>query len=157
MDFSAINGNSLTRKMHELTFRELDKMRLESNGDVLEISPEKSVILAKNGKPREGRFDFLVVKGNKKIGIEVLTRPSKGKLRAKLPYANEADEFIFVLPKDSLNFYKNPKGKVFHSWKKVNSFGREFSSNSLKAWLLDSENEKFVEKGLFREVFNVKK
>ncbi|MFH1240199.1 MAG: hypothetical protein V1672_03190 [Candidatus Diapherotrites archaeon] len=143
--------------MHELTFQELNKMRISGNGTVKEISPEKEVVFSKNGKPREGSFDFLLVVGNKTIGIEILTRPSKGKLKQKLFYADEVDEFIFVLPENSLNFYKILDGKPFNNWKKINYFGNEFSSDFLKVWLLNTEKGKFVEKGVFKTIFNVKK
>ena len=143
--------------MHELTFQELNKMRIAGHGTVKEISPEKDVIISKNGKLREGSFDFLLVVGTKRIGIEILTRPSKGKLKQKLFYADEVDEFIFVLPENSLNFYKILKGKAFNNWKKINYFGKEFSSDFLKVWLLDTEKGEFVEKGIFKSIFNVKK
>ena len=156
LNLTLVNGNSLTKKMHELTFQELNRMRLTGHGIVKEISPEKEVIFSKNGKPREGSFDFLLVVGSKTIGIEILTRPSKGKLKQKLFYADEVDEFIFVLPENSLNFYKILDGKPFNNWKKINYFGNEFSSDFLKVWLLDVENEKFTRKDVFRKIFNVK-
>lgn len=156
MNLNLINGNALTKKMHELTFQELNKMRIAGHGTVKEISPEKEVTISKNGKLREGSFDFLLVIENKSIGIEILTRPSKGKLKQKLFYADEVDEFIFVLPENSLNFYKILEGRPFNNWKKINYFGKEFSSDFLKVWLLDVEKGKFVKKGMFRTIFNVK-
>lgn len=157
MNLTLINGNALTKKMHELTFQELNKIRIAGHGSVKEISPEKDITISKNGKLREGSFDFLLIIGTKRIGIEILTRPSKGKLKQKLFYADEVDEFIFVLPENSLNFYKILKGRPFNNWKKINYFGKEFSSDFLKVWLLDSENEKFTKKDVFRKIFNVKK
>lgn len=73
--------------MHLQVFYELNRMRVQRDPEIVSISPEKTVLVEKNGVEREGKFDFLVQTGQKTIGIEVLTRPSQGKLKEKLVYA----------------------------------------------------------------------
>lgn len=142
--------------MHLAVFHELQRMRVNKNPELLEISPEKTVLLEKQGKERQGRFDFLVQAKGRAIGIEVLTRPSKGKLKAKLPYASEVDEFIFVLPHDSMEFYRKRKMNGFKRAAPKKFLSSEFSSPKLQAWLLDYSNGKIAEKGAFSRLFEVK-
>ncbi|MFH1663999.1 MAG: hypothetical protein ABH986_04305 [archaeon] len=128
--------------------------------EIKKICPEQSVLIhskTNSCDSNQGRFDFLVeTKQNKLIGIEVLTRPTKGKMKSKLRYASEADEFIFVIPFNSMEFYRKPTQKVFHKKAKLKFFGKEFSDKNLFAWLLDLHNGKFTEKKEFSKVFNVK-
>ncbi len=152
-----INGNNKTNLMHLYAFNELNKMHLNQVLEIKKICPEQTVLInsKNNSCLNEGRFDFLVeTKENKIIGIEVLTRPSKGKMKNKLRYASEADEFIFVLPFNSMEFYRKQK-KVFHKKSKQKFFGKEFSKKNLFVWLLNLKEGKFTEKQLFSKIFNV--
>ncbi|PIN99269.1 MAG: hypothetical protein COT90_00350 [Candidatus Diapherotrites archaeon CG10_big_fil_rev_8_21_14_0_10_31_34] len=146
--------------MHLYTFNELNKMHFNQELEIKKICPEQTVLIQSKTNPdlcNKGSFDFLVeTKKNKLIGIEVLTRPSKGKMKNKLRYAIEADEFIFVLPFNSMEFYRKPTKKVFHKKAKLKFFGKEFSDKNLFVWLLDLKNGKFTEKDLFNKIFNVK-
>ncbi len=145
--------------MHLYTFNELNKMHFSGNLNIKKIQPEQTVLIHSKKNfllSNEGRFDFLVeTKTNKLIGMEVLTRPSKGKMKNKLRYAKEADEFIFVLPFNAMEFYRKQK-KIFHKKAKLKFFGKEFSDKNLFVWLLDLKNGIFTEKNTFNKVFNVK-
>ncbi len=144
--------------MHLYTFNELNKMHLNNELEIKKICPEQSVLIhSKNNSNlcNEGRFDFLVeTKQSKIIGMEVLTRPSKGKMKNKLRYAREADEFIFVLPLNSMEFYRKPEKKGFPKKVKSKFFGREFSDKNLFVWLLDLKKG-FIIKNSFNKIFNV--
>jgi len=154
-----INGNTKTNLMHLYTFNELNKMHVKQELNLKRICPEQTVLIHSKTNSfcsNEGKFDFLVeTKDNKLIGMEVLTRPSKGKMKNKLRYANEADEFIFVLPFNSMEFYRKPE-KVFHKKAKLKFFGKEFNKKNLFVWLLDLSKGKFTEKKAFSKIFNVK-
>lgn len=155
-----IEGNNKTNAMHLHCFHELNRMHVRNELPLKFIHPEQTVILSsfQGLSPRKGKFDFLVetMKG-KLIGFEVLTRPSKGKMKEKLAYANEVDEFVFVLPHDAMQFYQKPKTKVFHKKCRLKYFGNEFSSSSLKAWMFNLRDGRFTEKSSFNKVFCVKK
>ncbi len=142
--------------MHLIVFHELQKMRVNNQLQIMDIALEKTVLLEKQGRERQGRFDFLVQAKNKTIGIEVLTRPSQGKLKSKLPYSNEVDEFIFVLPHDSMEFYRKKKMNGFKRRAPKKFFSQDFSNKKLKAWMLDCKQAKITEKGSFRKIFEVK-
>lgn len=156
---SGVNGNNKTNLMHLYAFNEFNKMHFNQEMKIKRICPEQTVLIhSKNNVNlcNEGRFDFLVeTKENKLIGVEVLTRPSKGKMKNKLRYAKEADEFIFVLPFNSMEFYRKPTKKVFHKKAKLKFFGKEFAGKNLFVWLLDLKNGKFTEKNSFNKIFNV--
>jgi len=145
--------------MHLYTFNELHKMHFNKKIELKKICPEQTVLIHSKTNSdlcNEGRFDFLVeTKKNKAIGIEVLTRPTKGKMKNKLRYAKEADYFVFVLPYNSMEFYRKQK-KVFHKKAKLKFFGKEFSGKNLFVWLLDLQKGEFTEKKEFSKVFNVK-
>ena len=151
MDFK---GNSFTQIMHLYVLNELHKMRVNCQILVNSISLEKNVEIEKNGKKVCGSFDFLVNSNGKLLGFEVLTRPTQGKMREKLAYAKNVDEFIFVLPFDSLGFYKKPKTKIFHKQAKLNFFEKEFRNPKIRVWLFDIRTGKF-EKEQFNQLFNV--
>lgn len=139
--------------MHFYTMHELRKDSLLGKR-IAHIAPEQGVLIDKKGQ-RAGKFDFLVrLEGNGLAGFEVLTRPTKGKLKAKLPYAQSVDEFIFVLPEGALDFYRKRAGKPFKVHARPKSFPAEFSDQKLRAWLFDVKARKFSEKGRFSEVFN---
>ena len=140
--------------MHLLVFHELNRLRVTNEWPIENILPEKTVLLTKTDSPRKGRFDFLVQTRNKSIGLEVLTRPSQGKLRQKLAFAREVDEFVFVLPKHSMEFYKKRKNNELSSRARPNFFGKEFKSPKLSAWIVDVSEGKILKKGVFSKVFN---
>ena len=154
----AFNGNSKTRLMHKIALEEIENCY--SNHSICFLKPEQTVILEPlkdNGFERKGRFDFLLeTKDRELVGFEVLTRPSKGKLKRKLSYAKEAQKFVFVLPENSLELYRRMEKRPFEKFKKDHCFPKEFSSQSLQAWLLDLNEKKVVEKNVFSKVFNVK-
>ena len=144
--------------MHFIALHELHKLHARQELNIKRIIPEQDVMLHKHHSARKGRFDFLVeTNDNKVIGMEILTRPSAGKLKEKLFYADEVDEFIFVLPFNDLEFYQKPKQKVFHKQMRRNFFEKEFNSKKLSAWMLDVSNAQFVLKDKFNKVFNVEK
>lgn len=104
-----------------------------------------------------GAFDFfLETTDGKKIGFEILTRPSKGKLKRKLEiYFHNVDEFVFVLPSNSLKFYQKQSKKGLHVITAQKKFPKEFSSKKLKVWLFDLETKQFTKKDTFNKIFNV--
>jgi len=142
--------------MHLLVFNELNRLRVKRQPEIVSITPEKSVLLEKNGREREGRFDFLVRAKDKTIGVEVLTRPSQGKLKEKLAYAQEVDEFVFALPSDSLGLYRKKKLNGFKRLAPKKFLGKEFLDRKLKVWLLDCRQGLVSEKGPFFKIFDVK-
>ncbi|MDO8538607.1 MAG: hypothetical protein Q7S21_07020 [archaeon] len=147
-----------TKVMHFLTIHELHKIHANQEWNIKRIIPEQEVILHKHHSLRKGKFDFLVeTVDNKIIGFEVLTRPSAGKMKEKLAYANEVDEFVFVLPYNDLEFYQKPRQKVFHKQIRRSSFGKEFNSKKLSAWMLNIPSAHFVLKDKFNKIFNVEK
>lgn len=118
------------------------------------VFPEKEVLLER-AVLTEGKFDFLVesIEG-KTIGVEVLTRPTPGKLLKKLSYAKKSDEFIFVLPCNSLELYKKKKNNGLHFFARKKSLPPEFASKSLFIWLFDPTTKEFLSKGVFSKEFN---
>jgi len=143
--------------MHKLTLEEIKKCY--SNPSLCFVKPEQTVILEplrENGVERKGRFDFLVETGrHETIGFEVLTRPSKGKMKRKLSYSNEVQKFVFVLPAGALALYKRQKKKPFVKALPKNCFPKQFNSPSIYAWLLDVKEKKFSEKAELSKLFNV--
>jgi len=150
------NGNSLTKFMHLLVFHELNRMRVKGQEKIISIQPEKTVLLEKDGVERQGRFDFLVLAKDKTLGIEVLTRPSQGKLREKLAYAKEVDQFVFALPENSLGLYRKKKANGLKRIAPKKFLSKEFSDQKLQAWLVDCRQGKITEKGSFEKIFEVK-
>lgn len=133
-------------------------MHANNEWNISRIIPEKDVLLHKHHALRKGSFDFLVeTLDNKVIGVEVLTRPSAGKLKEKLVYANEVDEFVFVLPFNDLEFYQKPRQKVFHKQIRRTSFQKLFNNKKLSAWMLNISGAHFVLKDKFNKIFNVEK
>ncbi len=95
-------------------------------------------------------------KNGKTTGIEVLSRPSKGKMKQKLSYAKEVDEFVFVLPSNALELYrKNPRNGFRLQVRKL-FFSAEFSTPTLQAWLVDPQSGTIVQKDRFSKLFNAK-
>ncbi len=161
MKLISASGESKTVLMHLHTLHELHRQHMRKQLKILRICPEKDVLLENssvycNGK--KGKFDFLVaLAGGKFMGMEVLSRPSKGKLKEKLLYADQVDEFVFVLPHNCLEFYRKPKKKVFHKNSRPKFFEKTFNRKNLFVWLLDVKAGRFGEKSLFAKAFNVEK
>lgn len=144
--------------MHLYTKHELYKGHLTALQPLQKLEGEKTVILNKKGgtAKRLGKFDFYAELANgKKIGIEVLTRPTHGKIREKLAYAENVDQFIFVLPHEAMDIYRKRKSKPFKPVAKQKAFSKELNDPKLHVWLFDVANERFAEKGRFDKVFNV--
>lgn len=143
--------------MHLYTKHELHKMHFLDKMKIERIIPEQDVLIDREKRklPFRGRYDFLVeTRNNKFIGIEVLSRPTQGKLKEKLAYAKYVDEFIFVLPEGSMEFYRKPKTKIFHKHVRMNFLGKEFASPALHVWLIDLRKG-LVEKDVLSRIFNV--
>ena len=154
-----LNGNNLTRLFHLATLHELYKSNLLKEAEILKVVPEQTVLLEPlhGNSIRKGRFDFLVLnKNGKTIGIEVLTRPSRGKMRKKLSYAKEVDEFVFVLPIGSFEPYRKKPRNGFKLQGKKPFFSPEFSIPTLQAWLVDPQSGTIVQKDRFSRLFNAK-
>ncbi len=155
------NGNALTEMMHFYTLHELKKMHVLKEMPLARISPEHAVVLKDKRHTRYlrlGSIDFLVeTAGGKLLGIEVLTRPTRGKLVNKLAYAKSVDEFVFVVPDCALGFYRRPRTKVFHKQWRAAALPKEFGSEKLHAWMFDTQKRKFTEKGVFSKIFFTEK
>lgn len=151
----SFNGNRLTELMHFYTLHELKKMHCLFILPLKKIFHEKTAVI---GNGQKGSFDFLVeTVSGKEIGIEVLTRPSKGKMKQKLSYSKNVDEFIFVIPEHFLENYKIHEKKGFKGAVKKHFLPKEFSSQKLFAWIFDTEKRAFTTKASFSGVFNTAK
>lgn len=171
-----MNGNKLTHWMHLIVWNELHKMRVNQELSIHSIIPEKTVLLSpsnsngnySNGNGhytgnhffhdhvKMGSFDFLVETPNKKIGFEVLSRPSKHKMQRKLMYLDKVDEFVFVIPSNSFEFFRKGKSKSFYFSLRKKFFPKEFKKQNLKVWLLNLNTLEIEEKNGFEQLFNVK-
>jgi len=138
--------------MHSLTLRELREMHADGGPAACRIEAEKQTVLPSR---RIGSYDFLVKTGSGAIGVEVMTRPTKGKLKEKLRYRHNVDSYVFVLPANSLGLYRKKPKKGFHTRARPRRFPKEFNDSGIRAWLLDAGKEKFTEKGAFAKIFNV--
>ncbi|MCR4368286.1 MAG: hypothetical protein NUV67_00060 [archaeon] len=150
------SGNEFTKLMHECTLKEINSSREFNGKHVNKILPEKEVTLTKKGM-RKGSFDFfLETEEGTTIGMEILTRPSKGKLRQKLFYAHEADEYVFVLPKDAIEDYRK-RDKVFRHLTRQKFLPKEFDNPKLHVWLFDRNSRKIIAKLPLAGLFNVQR
>ena len=138
--------------MHCLTLKELKRMDSEKAISHASIEEEKQTVLPEQ---RTGSYDFLVETGNRSIGIEVMTRPTKGKMKEKLRYKSNVDCYIFVLPAHSLGLYRKTQKKGFPRKARPKFFPKEFNGPEIRAWLLDAAGERFTEKCAFSKIFNV--
>ncbi len=143
--------------MHLLVWTELQRLRVNQLMPITHISAEQSVILAASKwhrLPREGKYDFVVETPKKTVGFEVLTRPTKGKMVKKLSYMDEVDEFVFVIPRDSLLPYqKTPQN---HGWKvREKKLPPIFAQKGLWVWLVDLEKQRITDKHPFPRIYNV--
>ncbi|MDO8428737.1 MAG: hypothetical protein Q7S92_05990 [Candidatus Diapherotrites archaeon] len=143
-------NSDVSKTMHALTFLELKKLNLIASATLIQTIEEIPLL----SETQAGVYDFYFKANGKTIGMEVLARPSKGKLKQKLFYANYVDEFIFVLPVESFNFYKIQK-LAFLSKVRPSYFSKEFNSEKLFVWLLDLEKKEFIAKNRFNKVFRV--
>lgn len=148
-----VNGNKTTALMHLLTLHELNRIRVTGKWPITRMSSEQSVLLhAQNGSAREGKFDFLVETPRKKIGFEVLTRPSKGKMLKKLAYMQEVDDFVFVIPHDALLPYQRTEKN--HGWKvRSKKLPPLFGQKGLFVWLVDIDKQEIVAKQPFTKLY----
>lgn len=149
---SGLTGNNLTKRMHRLTLRELKRMGREKDLVIGSIEEEKHTMLPLK---RVGSYDFLVESGKGPIGIEVMTRPTKGKLKEKLRYKGKVSVFVFVLPSNSLGLYRKTQNHGLPRQARPKFFPCDFRSDEIEVWLLDAASGQFTEKGTFAEIFNV--
>ena len=104
-----------------------------------------------------GSYDFFVECNGKKIGFELMCRPTKGKLKEKLRYLDFVDKYVFVLPVGSLELYKRHSVKCFEPLTRPKFFPKEFASKKLFVWLCSIDEKRIVEHARFSRVFNVEK
>src|SRR3989338_2358947 len=148
-------GNHLTPLMHLYTRHELNKMHLFERRLVNVVAEKATVLRKERAKtPRKGRFDFFVETfDGKRMGVEGLTRPSEGKLKEKLAYAVDVEEFVFVLPDGSLNTHRRPTQKVFHKQDRSTPLSPVFNNLKLRVWLFDVKHHQFTVKDKLNKVF----
>lgn len=157
-----VNGNKATALMHLLVWTELQRMRVNQVWPITRMTQEQTVLLegdhlshrTHTHSNREGRFDFFVETPKKNIGFEVLTRPTKGKILKKMAYMQDVDEFIFVIPHDSLQPYeRTPKN---HGWKvRPKYLPEDFGQRGLYVWLVDLDTQQIVAKKHFSALYFV--
>jgi hypothetical protein len=157
-----VNGNKTTALMHLLVWTELQRMRVNQIWPITRMTQEQTVLLDGNHlshrthtrSTREGKFDFFVETPKKNIGFEVLTRPTKGKILKKMTYMQDVDDFVFVIPHDSLQPYeRTPKN---HGWKvRPNYLPSEFAQKGLYVWLVDLEHRCITLKKPFASLYFV--
>ncbi len=141
--------------MHLLTWTELQRMRVNGVWPITRMTSEQTVLL-KNGDhtPKEGKFDFWVETPTKTIGFEVLTRPSKGKILKKLAYKEEVDDFVLVIPHDSLLPYQRTEKN--RGWKvRPHFLPFAFGQKGLYVWLVDLNERRIVAKQPFPKHYYV--
>lgn len=151
-----VMGNSTTALMHLLTWNELHRLRVNEEWPITKMTAEQKVWVnfPRQRNPKEGAFDFYVETPKKSIGFEVLTRPSRGKMQRKIPYGNEVDEFVFVIPHDSLLPYQKtdaPHG--FHVRSKA--LPKEFGKKGLYVWLVDLGEQRIVKRAPLSKIYHV--
>ncbi|MCX6802215.1 MAG: hypothetical protein NT067_03810 [Candidatus Diapherotrites archaeon] len=147
-----LTGNNLTKRMHRLTLKELERMGREKDLVIGSIEEEKRTMLPLE---RKGSYDFLVESGKGLIGIEVMTRPTKGKLKEKLRYKGSVDLFVFVLSSNCLGLYRKTQKHGLPCRARPKFFPADFRPDEIMVWLLDATRGQFTEKGAFAEIFNV--
>ncbi len=143
------NGNTLTKKMHLCTLQELER-----DPEIKKISQEEETFLENNSI---GAYDFFAKTGNGTIGIEVMTRPTKGKLKEKLRYKKNVDCFIFVIPKQRLCFYEKEPINIFPRKTRKKYFPKDFADPNLMVWIYNMETGKIEKKERFSKAFNVER
>ena len=144
--------------MHVLTLHELNRLRVQRELPIKRVTEESAVILGtkKVNGWKEGRFDFLAeLENNKRIGVEVLSRPTHGKLKRKLAYLPHVDQFVFVVPHLSMETYFRHAHKPYRQRAREHFFDATFSNPKLHVWLLDVREQRFEAKQPFNRIFNV--
>lgn len=140
--------------MHLLTWTELQRMRVNGEWPITRMTSEQTVLLRAAHAPKEGKFDFLVETPRKTIGFEVLTRPSKGKMLKKFAYRSEVDQFVFVIPHDTLLPYQRTTSN--HGWKvRPRYLPASFGEKGLYTWLVDLDAQTIVAKQPFSKLYYV--
>ena len=146
----------LTDLMTLRTIQTLQQWRQSKAFPIHSVKTEQTVVLQSSGREKAGRFDFLIeMENGELVGIEVLSRPTKGKLKAKLAYSEGVDKFVFVLPHDSMELYQNPKKSIYKKNAK-HALGREFNSPKLFVWPFHTHLKQFFQQQSFSKWFNVK-
>ncbi|MEM4662629.1 MAG: hypothetical protein QXM75_01245 [Candidatus Diapherotrites archaeon] len=136
----------------------MEKIMYKATKDKLEeigakkIENEKSVLLP--GK-RKGAYDLFAEIGGKTVGIEILCRPTKKKLKAKLAYLPYVDNYVFVIPSNSLGLYRKSFAKVYKPVTRPKFFSSEFNNRNLSIWLCDIEKRKIIARARFNKIMNV--
>ncbi|QQR92144.1 MAG: hypothetical protein IPJ89_03200 [Candidatus Iainarchaeum archaeon] len=151
-----VNGNATTALMHLLTWNELHRLRVNAEWPITKMKAEQKVLVnfARQQNPKEGAFDFYVETPRKRIGFEVLTRPSKGKMLRKISYRDEVDEFVFVIPHDSLLPYqKTETAPGFHVRSKA--LPKEFAQKGLYIWLVDLAEQRIIKRAPIARIYHV--
>ena len=152
----SVNGNSTTALMHLLTWNELHRLRVNAEWPIVRMNAEQKVLVnfARQRNPKAGAFDFYVETPRKNIGFEVLTRPSRGKMERKISYGNEVDEFVFVIPHDSLVPYqKTEQPHGFHVRSKA--LPPAFGKKGLYVWLVDVGEQRIVKRAPISKIYHV--
>lgn len=152
------HSNGLGLKMHVLTLHELNRMRVHKKMPISRVAEEETVILGKKSQNgwKQGSFDFMVHLDNgKRIGVEVLARPTHGKLKRKLAYLPHVDQFVFVIPHLSLEAYFKHARKPYRNRVHERFLDQAFADSRLHVWLLDVKNQAFEAKQPFNKIFNV--
>ncbi|MBU0635579.1 hypothetical protein KKE06_00975 [Candidatus Micrarchaeota archaeon] len=138
----------------------MNRERIQNQLEIQKIVPEQDVLLEplRGNSLRQGRFDFLVLtKSGKAIGMEVLSRPSQGKMKQKLSYAKEVDEFVFVLPSNCFELYRKKPRKGFRAQGRKSFFDASFADPKILVWLLNPKSGGIEQKNTFEKVFNTAK
>ena len=150
-----VNGNRTTALMHLLAWTELQRLRVTQTWPITKLRAEQTVVLNTDTQtPREGKFDFYAETPSKTIGFEVLTRPSRGKLLKKFAYRNEVDEFVFILPSDSMTKYQRKETNGRHASAHF-KLPKLFGEKGLYAWLVDLDDQRIIAKKPFSQLFHV--
>ena len=103
---------------------------------------------------KKGAYDFFIIHNGQRIGFEVLSRPTKHKLKRKLRYLKEVDKFIFVMPSTSFSLYRR-SDNAFPSFARPKKFPREFASEKLYVWLCSIKKKRITACAKFSKIFYV--
>lgn len=138
--------NPLEKIMYKATAKKLRELGAER------IRKEQSVELSPGCF---GSYDFVADIHGFRIGLEILCRPTKGKLMEKLRYAEHVDKYIFVLPSGAMGLYRRPHTKSFGPLPRPKFLPKAFRNKKLYVWLCDLGTKSIVAQAPFTRVFNV--
>ncbi len=126
---------------------------------IKELCPEKLFVEYAVSLPngRKGSYDFLIEHNGTRIGFELMSRPTKGKLKEKLAYLHNVDKYIFVFPMASFELYKRQQINCFTALTRPKFFPEDFSNKKLYVWLCSIDEKRIVTQARFEKIFNVKK